>query len=98
MGKIGEEGAPVQTSKIETMDGSVSAGPRAATHGRATTGGNSPAKPSGWPPLPITRPEDCPKESQACWRDTKACSHLSADGWTTAVMCNAAGIGCHSQT
>lgn len=41
----------------------------------------------------IPHSEDYLKELQACWRDTKARSRLSADGRTLAAMHNAAGIG-----
>lgn len=41
----------------------------------------------------IPHSEDYLKELQACWRDTKACSRLSADGRTLAAMHDAAGVG-----
>ncbi len=41
----------------------------------------------------VPHSEDYLKELQACWRDTKACSRLSADGRTLAAMHDAAGAG-----
>ncbi|CAJ1061424.1 LOW QUALITY PROTEIN: uncharacterized protein LOC114481864 [Xyrichtys novacula] len=41
----------------------------------------------------ILHAEDFIKELHACWRDSKACSRVSADGHTLAAMHDTAGVG-----
>ena len=44
----------------------------------------------------VPRAEDFVRELQTCWRDTKACSHLSADGRALAAMQDPASVGLDS--